>query len=505
MPVERLLLHPPDHDLSDTTPTTGAGAGCEDDADTNQRLARARRGARLGIRARTTTVATCIVAAGLVTGAILLVVFVQRSLVAGLDDANAARARDVTAITRTTPLPATVASTGADNAIVQVVGPANTVLSASSNITGEPAVLAGPPRRRATTTFTTRSLPTADVGQSFRLLAEPVQLSSGPGWIYVATPLGQVEASVSRISTLLTVGVPFLVVLVAAVTWMSVGRALSPVERIRQSAAAIGGGARLRERLPIPPARDEITRLAVTMNQMLDRLEAAADRQQRFIGDVSHELRSPLTALQAQVDVALTQHADHPETPHTRVLRHVAQQARRLHLLIDDMLFLARADEQQSHPDNDQVDLDELLLAEVHRLRRNNGPAIVLVELNPTRIAGSARDLARMLKNIGDNAVSHTQNTVSLSLHRTPEEAVLTVIDDGPGIPAKDRTIIFNRFTRLDQARARPDAGAGAGLGLAIAQQIAHRHGGAITINNRPDQTPGAAFTIRLPLTPPTG
>jgi signal transduction histidine kinase len=439
-----------------------------------------------------------------VTGAILLVVFVQRSLVAGLDDANAARARDVTAFTRTTPLPATVASTGADNAIVQVVGAANTVLSASSNITGEPAVLAGPPRRRAAITFTTRSLPTADAGQSFRLLAEPVQLASGPGWIYVATPLGQVDASVSRISTLLTAGVPFLVVLVAAVTWFSVGRALSPVERIRRSAAAIGG-ARLHERVPIPPARDEITRLAVTMNQMLDRIEAAADRQQRFIGDVSHELRSPLTALQAQVDVALTQHADHPETPDTRVLRHVAQQARRLHLLIDDMLFLARADEQQPHPEGDQVDLDELLLAEVHRLRRNNGPAIVLVELNPTRIAGSARDLARMLKNIGDNAVSHTQNTVSLSLHRTPEEAVLTVIDDGPGIPAKDRTIIFNRFTRLDQARARPDAGAGAGLGLAIAQQIAHRHGGAITINNRPDQTPGAAFTIRLPLTPPTG
>jgi len=441
----------------------------------------------------------------LIVGGLLLVVLVHRSLVSGLDVAGYTQARNVAALAGSGRLPPTIATTGDESAVVQVVDQAGTVLSASGNVTGDPAVLATSPTRRTPTAVTIAGLPIADREQTFRLIAEPVDLPRGPGWVYVASSLGQVDASVTRVGTLLAAGLPLLVVVVAAATWRAVGHALRPVERIRRSAAAIGGKG-LGERVPVPVARDEIARLAVTMNQMLTRLQDAALRQRQFIGDASHELRSPLAALQAQVDVALNRH---DEDSSGDVLRHVQRQARRMGVLIDDLLFLARADERVEPATSDEpVDLDELVLAEIGRLRAAGGPAVELAALAAARTTGSARDLARMLRNLGDNAVAHAQRTVALSLNRERDQAVIAVSDDGPGVPPADRERIFDRFVRLDQARSRSQNAGGTGLGLAIAQQIVQAHGGQIAVSDRVDGKTGAAFVIRLPLPleePPAG
>ncbi len=452
-----------------------------------------------GVRASATGIATVIVAAALALGAILLVVLVHRSLVGGLDAAGYAQARNVAALGRTGRLQPTIASTGNESSVVQVLDPAGAVVSASGNITGNPAVLASPPGRRVATAFTTSGLPIGDAGQSFRLIAEPVDLPAGPGWVYVATSLGQVDASVSRVATLLAAGLPFLLIVVAVVTWRAVGRALRPVERIRQSAAAIGGTG-IGERVPVPSSRDEIARLAVTMNQMLARLQDSAVRQRQFVGDASHELRSPLAALQAQVDVALSHAAPAADSG---VLLRVQDQTRRMGLLIDDLLFLARADEHGHRGERTPavtVDLDELVLAEISRLRRPGGPAVELAVLTAVRTTGSTRDLARMLSNLGDNAAAHAQSVVTFSLVREHEEAVLTVTDDGPGIPQADQARVFDRFVRLDQARARNQPAGGTGLGLAITHQIVQTHGGRVAAADRPDGGHGAAFIIWLPV-----
>jgi signal transduction histidine kinase len=234
------------------------------------------------------------------------------------------------------------------------------------------------------------------------------------------------------------------------------------------------------------------------MNEMLDRLEASATRQEQFIGDASHELRSPLTALRTQVGVALA----HPDLEHTReLLTAVDTQTQRMSTLIESLLLLARTSETPpgSHTD---VDLDDLVLDEARRLRAIGGLRIHTAALSAARVRGSAADLSRMLRNVGDNAHDHAGSAITIALTTDHGTAELSVADDGPGIPATDRERVFDRFTRLDQARARSSSGGGSGLGLAIARQIAEAHGGSITINDG-GEGEGTVFTIRLPLGEP--
>ena len=410
--------------------------------------------ASLGVRPSATLAAAAVVAAALALGGLALIGLVHRSLVDNLDAASYARARDVAALASAGRLQPVVASTGEDSAVVQVVDRSGTVRSASANVIGESPVLARPPANRKRVSVTATGLPIGGAGESFRIVAQPVVLKDGPGWIYVATSLRQVNVAVDRLHTLLAVGLPLLLAVVAAAIWGAVGLALRPVEQIRQRAATIGGSD-LQERVPVPSSRDEIGRLAVTMNQMLARLEDSAQRQRRFIGDASHELRSPLSAMRAQVDVALA----HPDVMEPRdVLHRVQHHALRMTQLIEDLLFLARADEGGLTSTTETVDLDELVLAEMHRLRTHGSARIEVVATEPARVAGSQRDLTRMLRNLGDNALAHASTTVSIGLTATDRDATISVSDDGPGVPPAERLRIFSRFARMDEARARPAA-----------------------------------------------
>ncbi len=448
-----------------------------------------------GVRLTATLAATAVVATAFAVSGVVLVALVHRSLLANLDTAAIARAHDVATLASTGRLQGTVPSTSEENSVAQVVGPSGTVLASSSNIEGEQPLLT-PPSSRRQTVLTRSGLPVGDTDQPFRVVAAPVTLGQGPGWVYVASSLRQVNTTVSRLTLLLVTGLPVLLLVIAAVIWLTVGRALRPVEQIRTRAAAIGA-AELQRRVPVPGSRDEVARLATTMNEMLERLEAAALRQRRFVGDASHELRSPLSALRAQIDVALA----YPDpVRQAQVLGRVRQQAERMTELIDDLLFLARADEGELERHLQRVDLDELVLAEADRLRSAGRTAVEVTGPDAAAVAGSERDLTRVLHNLGDNALAHAATTVTLGLRSSSGTAVLTVTDDGPGIPPADRLRVFERFTRLEEGRSR-QAGGGTGLGLSITQQIVRAHGGEITVEDRPDGRSGAVFAVRLPLT----
>lgn len=458
-------------------------------------------GHRIGVRLTATGAAAVVIAIALTSSGFLLVSLIHRSLVTNLDSTALARARDVATLASAGELGATIASAGEDSALVQVVGPSGQVVAASPNISGEAAALASPPTTRRVTTRTAGSLPIGGETERFRLVTQPVTLPSGPGWVYVAVSLSQVDRTVRLLITGLLLGLPVLLAVVTGAIWVAVGRALRPVEQMRQRAAAIGGDD-LQQRVPVPRSRDEIARLAATLNEMLARLQASALRQQRFIGDASHELKSPLAALRAQVDVALSYPAsDEPQ----HVLARVQQQTARMEQLIDDLLFLARSDERPDHRDDVRVDLDELVLAEARRLRDIGTAHVRVVGPSAAAVTGSARDLARALRNLGDNALAHARYEVVLGLRTEHGLALLTVDDDGPGIPEADRAAVFERFTRLEQDRSRHHHGGGSGLGLAICREIARAHRGEVTVGARPDGSPGAHFTMTIPLADPTG
>jgi signal transduction histidine kinase len=447
------------------------------------------------VRLTATLAASAVVAAAFAVSGVLLVALIHRALLSNIDTAATTRAHDVATLASSGRLRGVVPSASEETALVQVVGPTGRILAATGNIEGEEPLLAAPHGRRRVA-VTTSQLPIGESSQTFRIIAEPVALTEGPGWVYVATSLTQVNGAVGRLVILLVTGLPVLLLLIAAVIWLTVGRALRPVEQIRKRAAAIGA-AELQRRVPVPGSRDEVARLATTMNEMLGRLEAGALRQRRFVGDASHELRSPLTALLAQIDVALA----YPEPVRQgRVLARVRQQAERMTELIDDLLFLAGADEGELKRSAERVDLDELVIAEARRLRAVGNVDIELTGPDAAAVVGSAGDLTRVLHNLGDNALAHASTTVTLGLRCEADTAVLTVTDDGPGIAPSDRVRVFERFTRLDEGRSR-QAGGGTGLGLSITQQIVRAHGGQITVEERPDGRSGAVFVVRIPMT----
>jgi signal transduction histidine kinase len=447
-----------------------------------------------GIRFRVTLTASSVVALTLLASGITLVVLLQQSLTASLDAVATDRARTVASLAVAGNLGTAVTNTGSESSFVQVIGASNGVVAATSNIDGQEPILAQPPAERAITVLSLDRLPAGD--GPYRVVAAPVHLPTGSGWVYVATSTIQVDAAVGNLAVLFGIGLPLILVIVIWALWRAVGQVIRPVNAIRSRASVIGGED-LSQRVPVPDRSDEIASLAVTMNQMLERLEEAALRQRQFVGDASHELRSPLAALQVQVEVALA----HPEDPGSAlVLASVHGQVVRMAALIDDLLFLAHSAEGAPRGPTKPVDLDDLVLSELHRLRELGGRVVELDGIRAARVEGSERDLARLLRNLGDNARDHARSRVSIRLTTSEESAEISVTDDGDGIRAEDRDRVFERFTRLDDARSRTAMGGGAGVGLSIVSQIVRDHHGTINVEDRSDGQDGAVFLVRLPL-----
>jgi signal transduction histidine kinase len=320
-----------------------------------------------------------------------------------------------------------------------------------------------------------------------------VTVSSGRVTIAIATPLTEVQRSVDTLANSLWVGTPGLILLVGLVVWVLVGRALRPVEAIRTQVDAITATT-MDRRVPVPNTDDEVARLARTMNGMLDRLEAASARQRAFVSDASHELRSPVSTIRAELEVASSdpEQADWPE-----VAQRTLGETDRLSRLVDDLLALARLDEANGPARRAPVDLDDLVLEEAKRTHR---VPLGTAGVSAGRVVGDERQLTQVVRNLADNAQRHASTRVAVSVRREGDELVLVVDDDGPGIPEADRERIFERFTRLDEARGR--AAGGAGLGLAVVRRVVEQHGGTVSVE---DGSPangglgGARFVVRLP------
>jgi signal transduction histidine kinase len=325
---------------------------------------------------------------------------------------------------------------------------------------------------------------------------------------YVLVSPLEADAAVAAVDPFLAVAWPLAALFVAVVAWATTGRALRPVEAIRLELAHITSHS-LDRRVPVPATGDEISRLATTTNATLDRLAAAIEREKRFVADAAHELRSPLAALRNTLEVGLA----HPEAADPAVAGGSAVASTiRLQSLADDLLLLARLDREDQAQTDRRVDIAavaEELIAE-RGLAAQDGPMYSLRGHRPALVRGEEIQLARALGNLLDNAGRYARSTVEVAVvlvvvlepdgsanggGESGGQWVVSVRDDGPGIPAERQAQVFERFARLDESRARGDGGAG--LGLAIAREIAVRHRGSLEVDDC--DGPGALLVLRLP------
>lgn len=442
------------------------------------------------VRFRITALATMVVLIVLGVASIGLIVAQRQALTQGLQEGLIQHVDTIEAQVAAGQVPAILTGLGDDDTIAQVVLADGTVVATSENAVGMPPIGDAPPPDSTDVAGTVHLR--QDTESGFRLASRRVDGPGGPAIIHMAAILDEVDESARVVASSLTVGVPTAAAILAALVWWLVGRTLRPVETIRAEVAGIGS-ADLARRVVEPHGGDEIARLARTMNAMLDRVEIAAQRQQAFVADASHELRSPLTRIRAEIEVDLA-HPDGADLTATH--RSVLEETSALERLVDDLLHLARSDETADGPRRDPLDLDDIVLTEARRLRGSQRVTVDVTGVAAAQIQGDADQLARVVRNLVDNAERHATSTVTLTLAELGDEVVLAVIDDGPGIPADHHERVFERFSRLDEARDQ--ATGGTGLGLAICRDIVQRHGGTIGID--PDHPTGTSFVVRLPL-----
>jgi signal transduction histidine kinase len=437
------------------------------------------------VRVRTTVAATVLVGLALLAGGVALVWAMRNALTDEVRNVARVRAADTAAALEAGTDPSFVAAgldQDDDDAFIQILDGDGNVVAASPLVAGDPVVARLDPGESAEVGVS---------GEDDEFLA--VAADAGRYKVIAGRTLDTVGESTSVVTNLLVIGLPILLAVAALTTWVVVGRALAPVESIRREVDAISS-ADLDRRVPTPPGTDEIARLATTMNRMLERLEGGQARQRRFIADASHELRSPVASIRQHAEVAEA----HPERTTVGALAEtVAAENLRVERLVDDLLLLTRADEHTLQLQQRPVDLDDLVFEEAHRLREATSLRVDTTRVSAGRVSGDRAALWRALRNLGDNAVRHASSQVVFALSEQNGAVVLDIDDDGPGIAAADRQRVFERFVRLDDARAR-DAG-GSGLGLAIVAEVIVAHRGTITVVN--SSLGGARFEVRLPAT----
>ncbi|ATL25895.1 sensor histidine kinase [Streptomyces formicae] len=343
-----------------------------------------------------------------------------------------------------------------------------------------------------------RELSESEAAASHRSVVAVVRAPSPQGdrYVYALTMLNAESDASHALAVTLLVGGPLVVVLTGLISWSVTGSALRPVEAIRRELAAVTAD-RLSRRVPAPGGKDEITRLARTVNDTLERLERSVTLQRQFVADASHELRNPIAAVRAELELALLRQ-DPEET--VASLRQALASTVRLERIAADLLLLARLDAQQA-PKAPQtaatplVDLSLLTAEEIARRRSARVPLRLTAD-EPVSVRGDSGQLERLLANLLDNAQRFAVSEVRVTTRTDPASgtAVLEVADDGPGIPPEAAEKVFDRFARLEEDRNR-DRG-GTGLGLAIAREIAQAHGGSLRVAPGPH---GALLVLRLP------
>lgn len=448
-------------------------------------------GAQIGVRARSVLVAVVVVLAAMLAGGSGLVYLLQLNLeraAASTANSRAAEVGDLIASRGVTAAAGTLVEESRSGQFVQIIDSHQKVVGASNRlVAGSPMSDQRPPAGR--TQVADLDLEQLGEGGEWMVVSRGVANESGTYVVQVAVPVRVARETLQTVAALLLAGTPVLLAGVGVAVWVLVGRALRAVEGIRREVATIDAG-RLAQRVEVPPTRDEIAALAATMNVMLDRLESSDRAQRAFVSDASHELRSPLATLTTAAELATT--ADEPTR--TRLLGTISLELARVRGLVENLMTLARADASDLLVTREDVDLDDLVDQEVHRLRATSSKDIV-VHLEPVRIVGDGQRLEQAIRNLVDNAERHADSTVRLTLQADETNAVLWVDNDGALIPQADRERVFERFVRLDDSRSRDEGGSG--LGLSIARTTVESHGGQLLVEDAPDGW--CRFSLRMP------
>jgi len=438
------------------------------------------------IRVRTTVVAVLVVGVSLMIAAVALVLLLQRSLRTNVRVNAVIRAEAIADELAVGARSGLITVGDPDEEFVQVLDANGEVVVASPNMTGEaPITRLAPGEERAVEPVPFETGP-------FLVVATSSTGTRGSFTVMVGHSLEGVTEATAAVTGLLWAAVPLLLLVVGAVTWGVVGRALAPVDAIRAEVEAISSR-ELYRRVPDPPGKDEIGRLARTMNRMLSRLEAGRVRERRFVSDASHELRSPVATIRQHAEVALS----HPERSSLGELAEVVlEEDVRLQRIVEDLLLLTRIDEGTLRIKHAPVDLDDLMFEEAARLRASTDLRVDVGGVSAGRVSGDREKLERLLRNLTENAARHARTTISLALGEGDGEVVMTVDDDGEGVEGMHRARIFDRFVRLEDSRNR-DSG-GSGLGLAIVREIAAFHRGTVDVID--SSLGGARFEVHFPV-----
>ena len=333
-------------------------------------------------------------------------------------------------------------------------------------------------------------------GERWRVYAWPLSESANDVLVAAAS-LADIDLSLRNFRLFAALATVASLLLTPLVGWLLAGGILGPVAKVTQTAAAIARSRRLGDRVPIADSHDELGKLAAAFNEMLASLEEMHDAQQRFVGDASHELRAPLTAIQANLEL-LERQRQMPPNEQQEAVAEALRETRRLTRLVADLLTLARADAGMT-PRRERLELDRLLVEVTGEARHlSRGQRVQIEHMEPALVQGDPDRLRQLLLVLLDNALKYTppDGQVTVALRRNGRSAEITIRDTGGGISAQDLPHVFERFYRGDRSRAR-DPG-GTGLGLPIAHWIAEQHGGEVTLASTPGN--GTVATVRLPL-----
>jgi signal transduction histidine kinase len=442
----------------------------------------------LGVRRSAVLGAVVALSAALLVGAIVLRVELRRGLEDQIGRQTLTLAEGVASVAKTGDL-STVIDRSRTPSWVQVINEKGAVVASTRNISALKQPFAPLPATRQSMIRTMSGL-VLDPSDRLAVASVPIEVGGERFVVLAASPLDLADATDRSVVSVLAIVFPILLAAAALVVWAVVRRSLRPVEAIRAQVAAISSTDLVR-RVPVPNTDDEIAHLASTMNDMLDRLAEATARQRRFVADASHELRSPLASLRAQLEASTID----PDTDARwrATVKNMSIDHDRLERLVNDLLLLARHNEGRPL-EREPLDLGPLVRTEIGRRDLRDGLQMV-TSVENVIVDGNTDALVRVLRNLLDNAERHATTTIEVEVKRVAGFAVLRVADDGRGIPADQHLSVFERFHRLDDARSS-DAG-GSGLGLAIVADLVRDHEGVVGIE--PSET-GARVVVRIPV-----
>lgn len=399
----------------------------------------------MSTRLRLTLIAAAVSAVVLVGASVLVLALFQRQLVGSADDLSSSRAEDLAALAVEGAVPALLADLG-DDSVGQVIGPDGAVIASSGGLTGGGPVVNGPVDADAAVQVDLDAVQDDDETEDYRAWVATARGPGGPFTAVVGTSHESIREDVLALGIALLVAMPLVLLAASALLWILLGRTLRPVEEAHR-------------------------------------------RQRAFVADAAHELQSPLASYRAQLEVA--QSTDDRDGWH-EVVGDLLAETDRMERLVRDLLFLARQDSAKPAAAA-LVDLDDVVLEEVARVRTTTGVVIDVTGVSAAPVSGRRGDLARLVRNLLANGVRHARSRVEVDCWQDAAGTTLVVTDDGPGIDPALREAVFERFHRGDPARGHDE---GTGLGLAIVRAVAEGHGGSVRVT---DSAAGARLEVRLP------